>query len=81
LFKTLNEKSETTIKAIKEILILKALTLPQQPAPDQQVYPAKETAPLSTSRETGQLMTELVEIATAYSKRFTTKPKEADTTF
>jgi hypothetical protein len=39
------------------------------------------TAARRNAREASQAVTELGEIATAYFKRFTTKTKDADTTF
>jgi hypothetical protein len=60
---------------------LKAITLLQQPAPDQQVYPTVEAASLATSRDASQLTTELGEIATSYFKKFTAKTEDVDTAF
>jgi hypothetical protein len=90
LFKPLTEKIETTTKAIKEMP-----TLPQQPvypaiqaapplaalAPPLVTEHCTEPQPDQQAAASSQLTTELGEIATAYFKRFTSKSKDADTTY
>jgi hypothetical protein len=89
LFKPLTEKIETTTQAIK--------ALPQQPvlpaiqaAPPLAAFTPPPLAPALTQasiasaapdQQASASTTELGEIATAYFKRFTTKTKDADTTY
>jgi hypothetical protein len=92
LFKPLTEKIETTIQAIKALPQQPALPAIQAAPPLAALAPPLVQAPplakasIATPLASDVLQattstTELGEIATAYFKRFTTKTKDADTTY
>jgi hypothetical protein len=82
LFKPLTEKIETTTQAIKALppALPAAPALPAiaPPPPLAQALPLPQA---SSEVPSQQLTTDLGEIATAYFKLFTTKTKNADTTY
>jgi hypothetical protein len=90
LFKPLTEKIETTTQAIKALPVLPAppplaAIAPPPLAPALAQAPPLAQASIAPAPDqtaaSSQLTTDLGEIATAYFKRFTTKTKDADTTY